>query len=157
VAAADKQKEEFHSWRHHIPATISERREGLEAKGGGRVSGDWWVPKPHMLAVMKKTYEEVLPTGIEFTMYAHLGDGHPHTTFLCKDAAEKEKAHEIVMLQSRRAVELGGGVAGEHGIGKIKHELLAVQYPADIIEAMRRLKTSYDPKWLLGRGNIFAV
>ncbi len=154
VATTDKQKEEFHSWRHHIPATISERREGLEAKGGGKVSGDWWVPKEHMLATMKKTYEEVLSLNIEFTMYAHLGDGHPHTTFLCKNAAEKGKAHELILRQSRRAVSLGGGVAGEHGIGKLKRELLARQYTPDIIEKMRRLKESFDPKWLLGRGNI---
>ena len=155
VATTDKQKEEFHSWRHHIPATISERREGLEAKGGGKVSGDWWVPREQMLATMKNTYEEVLPLNIDFTMYAHLGDGHPHTTFLCKNAAEKERAHELVLRQSRRAVSLGGGVAGEHGIGKIKRELLSIQYTTDIIEEMRKLKTGYDPKWLMGRGNIF--
>jgi len=154
IAVTDKEKENLHALRHQIPQVISETNEKIEKAGGGKVSGDWWVPKDKMLVTMKKTYEEALPLNIDFTMYGHLGDGHPHTTYLCRTSEEKAKVKELVKLQSRRAAELGGGVAGEHGIGKIKHDLLKIQYPSDVIAKMKELKQKFDPKWILGRGNI---
>ena len=55
----------------------------------------------------------------------------------------------------RGAVALGGGVAGEHGLGKLKRELLALQYPESRIREMCDLKRRWDPRWILGRGNLF--
>jgi FAD/FMN-containing dehydrogenase len=55
----------------------------------------------------------------------------------------------------REAVALGGGVAGEHGLGKLKRELLAVQCTPERIAAMRDVKRAWDPDHLLGRGNLF--
>lgn len=55
----------------------------------------------------------------------------------------------------REAVALGGGVAGEHGLGKLKRNLLAVQYSPERIREMRDIKKQWDPGRILGRGNLF--
>jgi FAD/FMN-containing dehydrogenase len=47
-------------------------------------------------------------------------------------------------------------VAGEHGLGKLKRDLLAIQYPEARIAAMRDIKRRWDPNWILGRGNLFS-
>ena len=57
---------------------------------------------------------------------------------------------------ARKAAELGGSVAAEHGLGKRKRHLLGIQYRPSDIEAMRAVKARLDPQWLLGRGNLFA-
>ena len=51
--------------------------------------------------------------------------------------------------------ELGGTVSAEHGLGKRKRHLLELQYSPEEIQAMRRVKERLDPRWLLGRGNLF--
>jgi len=56
---------------------------------------------------------------------------------------------------AREAVALGGTVGAEHGLGKRKAHLLAIQYPPDQIEAMKNVKRRFDPDWLLGRGTLF--
>ncbi len=155
IATTEKQKEELHQLRHQIPQAISELNEKLQKQGGAKVSGDWWVPKDKMLETMVKVYEEVAPLKIDFTMYAHLGDGHPHTTFICKTHEELARAKKLIKYQAERAVQLGGGVAGEHGIGKIKRDLMQIQYGKDKIAEMKKIKSNYDPKWILGQGNIF--
>jgi FAD/FMN-containing dehydrogenase len=57
---------------------------------------------------------------------------------------------------ARKAVELGGTVSAEHGLGKRKAHLLALQYSTEDIQAMKAVKRRLDPGWLLNRGNIFA-
>jgi FAD/FMN-containing dehydrogenase len=56
---------------------------------------------------------------------------------------------------ARKAVELGGTVGGEHGLGKRKKHLLPLLYKPEEIEAMREVKRRLDPEWLLGRGTLF--
>lgn len=154
VFTTEKQKRDLHDWRHHIPAATSERHEQLEKQGGGKVSGDWWVPKIHMVAVMQKFYKEADASGIEYIAYGHLGDGHPHTSYICKTPDEIGRAKELVLQQSAHAVKLGGGVAAEHGLGKIKRRLVSIQHGPDVIKKMYALKQLFDPNWILGRGNI---
>ena len=57
---------------------------------------------------------------------------------------------------AKHAVSLGGTVSAEHGLGKRKAHLLALQYSAEQIESMRRVKRRLDPQWLLNGGNLFA-
>jgi FAD/FMN-containing dehydrogenase len=50
---------------------------------------------------------------------------------------------------------MGGTVSAEHGLGKRKAALLALQYTPEQIEAMRAVKRRFDPQELLGRGTLF--
>ena len=56
---------------------------------------------------------------------------------------------------ARLSVALGGVVSAEHGLGKRKAHLLALQYTPDQIDAMRAVKRRLDPQWLLGLGTLF--
>jgi FAD/FMN-containing dehydrogenase len=52
---------------------------------------------------------------------------------------------------------MGGTVSAEHGLGKRKSQLLALQFTPEQIDAMKAVKRRLDPQWLLGRGNIFGT
>lgn len=54
-----------------------------------------------------------------------------------------------------KAVELGGTVSAEHGIGKIKKDYLRMMFGDSAIEQMRTLKLVFDPKGILNPGTMF--
>ena len=58
---------------------------------------------------------------------------------------------------ARLAVSLGGTVSAEHGIGKLKRDLLAEMVGPDTLRQFRSLKRTVDPQWILGRGNLLDV
>jgi glycolate oxidase len=54
-------------------------------------------------------------------------------------------------------VSLGGCLTGEHGVGIEKRDLMPVQFtPADLAQQMR-VKTAFDPSWLLNPAKVFPL
>jgi FAD/FMN-containing dehydrogenase len=76
---------------------------------------------------------------------------------LPESQAQFERGKELMVEFARKAVELGGTVSAEHGLGKRKAGLLEIQFSAAEIEAMKQVKRRLDPQWLLGQGTLFAV
>lgn len=157
IALTPRQQEDFRLWRHRIPEAANEHGHTYWKDGGSKVGSDWWVPLGRLRDMMEHFYMAADATGLPYMGYAHIGAGHPHTNFLAKNPAEKKRALDALASCCKKAVDLGGGVAGEHGIGKIHTDLLAVQHPREVIEKMRRWKREYDPNWIMGRGNIFGT
>lgn len=155
VALTEADQERFRLWRHRIPEGANEFGRAHWEAGGGKVGSDWWVPHASIPEMMDFFYARAAATGLPFMAYAHIGAGHPHTNLLCRDAREKALAHEALLDCCRKAVALRGGVAGEHGIGKIHTDFLPIQYDAKTIELMKGWKRTYDPNWILGQGTIF--
>ena len=89
------------------------------------------------------------------TRFAHLGEGHPHFNFIAVNPEEKRIAEEVDLLMARKAVELGGTIAAEHGIGKLKRNHLSLEYAPPMIGAMMAIKRIFDPNGILAPGNIF--
>ena len=56
---------------------------------------------------------------------------------------------------ARHVVEMEGSVSAEHGIGKLKREMLKIMYGAEGVEQMRAVKHVFDSKNLLGNGTLF--
>ena len=79
-----------------------------------------------------------------------------HVNILPKSQPEFEAGQRLMLDFARHAVELGGTVSAEHGLGKRKAHLLALQYSPEEIEAMRAVKRRLDPQWLLNRGNVLS-
>lgn len=157
IADTNKQKEEFRLWRHRIPEAVNEWAHKYWPVGGCKVGGDWWVPVENIVEMMEYFYKIADDLGLPHMGYAHIGCGNPHTNFLTVNPEEKLRAHEALISCCRKAIELGGGVAGEHGIGKINTDLVPLQYDSKVIEKMCLWKTEFDPNWILGRGNILPV
>jgi len=157
VAETHKQKEAFRLLRHRIPEWANEEGRKYWSVGGGKIGSDWWVPVDKILEMMNFFYKEADALGLPYMAYAHLGNGHPHTNFIATTPEDKKRAEGMLLGCCRKAVDLGGGVAGEHGIGKIHTNLMSIQHSKNMIEKMQLWKKEYDPNWIIGRGNIFIV
>jgi FAD/FMN-containing dehydrogenase len=90
-------------------------------------------------------------------VFGHIGDAHVHVNILPQSGEEFDRGRELMFEFARQAVALGGTVGAEHGLGKRKAALLALQYSPAEIEAMKQVKRRLDPQWLLGRGNLFPI
>ena len=143
------------SFRHRIPATVNEIVAGYREEGGGKVGTDWWVPYPRIVDYLEGWRRRIEEAGLRAVIHGHIGNGHLHVNILPRSAAELEAAEELYMDFARKAVHLGGSVAGEHGIGRIKRKFLAVQFSPDQIEAMRAVKRCFDPEGILNPGVLF--
>ena len=74
---------------------------------------------------------------------------------LPENDTELEKGKAVYAQLAEKAVDLGGTVSAEHGIGKIKQKYIEIMYGKNGVEEMRRIKRHFDPKQLLNRDNIF--
>ncbi|MDK2877007.1 MAG: hypothetical protein PWQ22_1417 [Archaeoglobaceae archaeon] len=91
--------------------------------------------------------------GIELITYGHLGDGNLHQHPLLYDGWEKtyqKFKKELLKL----AVEFGGVISGEHGIGVIKRNELREFYPEQF-RLMLEIKKLFDPNFILNPDRIF--
>jgi FAD/FMN-containing dehydrogenase len=150
-SAADRER--FRQFRHRLPERIHER---LRRGGFMVLATDYAVPLERnrdILAVYRRVLTQNF--GDKFVMFGHIGDAHVHTEVLPETQQEWKRATDIAVDLAKEVVAMGGTVGAEHGLGKRKAHLLALQYNPAEIEAMRSIKRRFDPQQLLGQGNLF--
>jgi len=54
-------------------------------------------------------------------------------------------------------VEVGGCLTGEHGVGVEKRDLMGVQFTTTELDQQRRVKSAFDPGWLLNPSKVFPL
>lgn len=125
---------------------------------GGKVSEDVVVP-PRLLAQAIARLDEIgEEAGLPTCSWGHAGDGNMHATFLV-DPERPETLAQAEQAADRLfgvAVEMGGGVSGEHGIGYLKRGQLARQWNDEAIHLQEQVKQLFDPRDLLNPGKKLA-
>ena len=149
-SAADRER--FRVFRHTLPELVNDtvRRGGVM-----KMNTDYAVPlerNREMLAYYRKRLDEEFPG--RYVLFGHIGDAHVHAN-LFSSPEDPQHATEVLLDLARKAVELGGTVSAEHGLGKRKAHLLALQYGNGEIEGMKAVKRRLDPRGILGQGTLF--
>ena len=148
---ADHQK--LVEFRHQLPVLMN---EWFARHNQRKVSTDMAVPD-EAFATLLRFYRDELSSGdLRYTIFGHIGDNHVHVNILPRNDEEASKAREIYLQFVKQAVQLGGTISAEHGIGKLKRQYLAMLYGEAQLREMAALKRAFDPACILGRGNIFS-
>ncbi|UVY83750.1 FAD-binding protein [Brachybacterium sp. NBEC-018] len=135
------------------------RRSGRGSGAGGhRLGEDVAVPKSRLGAVFAELAEIGARHGVQTSAVAHAGDGNLHPSLALPSAPEDvpgqlppailAAADDLV----RAAIDLGGTISGEHGIGTAKRGWLDLELPTPSRDLQRRLKDAFDPRHLLNPG-----
>jgi FAD/FMN-containing dehydrogenase len=151
TSAADRER--FRKFRHTLPEIVNST---VLQRKLTKMGSDFAVPvekNGEMLAYYRNRLEQTFPG--QYVIFGHVGDAHLHVNILPATKEEWENAMNLMRDFARRAVELGGTVSAEHGLGKRKREFLELQFSPSEIEKMKSVKRRLDPQWLLGQGTLF--
>jgi len=145
------------NFRHILPETINsiiaERKKQYPELH--KLGTDLAVPDER-LDDMWRIYKDALDhADLQWVAFGHIGNNHVHINILPQNGAELQKGLELYGQFAAKAVEFGGTVSAEHGIGKMKIKFLALMYSPGQIEEMRAVKLAFDPEWRLNPGNAF--
>ena len=127
--------------------------EAVTAATGAKLGEDVAVPVERLLDIVNATAEVGARHGFSSCSWGHAGDGNVHASFLVapdgpEEAAAIVAADELVRL----AVELGGTVAAEHGLGTLKLHRIGDQLGPQLLALQSELKHVFDPRGLLNPG-----
>ena len=129
----------------------------------GRISDyycmDGTIPLGRLPQVLTSISEICARHGLRVANIFHAGDGnlHPLILYEANDPDQSNRAElagaEILTL----CVEVGGCLTGEHGVGIEKRDLMRVQFSDTDLALQMRIKTAFDPQWLLNSAKVFPL
>lgn len=129
----------------------------------GRISDyycmDGTIPLRQLPFVLNRISEICSDAGLLVANIFHAGDGnlHPLILYDANDAEQLDKAESAGAKILSLCVEVGGCLTGEHGVGIEKRDLMPVQYSATDLDVQMRIKSVFDPDWLLNPSKVFPL
>ncbi len=122
-----------------------------------KIGEDISVPRARLADMVTRLTEIAHDEDIRLAIYGHAGDGNLHPAFLCdmSKAEDRAKLDRAVDATFRSAVELGGTLSGEHGIGISKQPWIRTALSDAVIDASLAVKKALDPNGILNPGKIF--
>ncbi len=158
VATSDSDRDMLHFFRHAVPESVNMQVERTKHAYPEvtKVGGDLAVPDEYfdkLLGIYETTLNE---EGLLHAAWGHIGDNHIHVNILPRDMEEYSRGKALLAKWAGEVSRMGGAVSAEHGVGKLKAPFLEVMYGKEHIKEMAALKAVFDPKYMLGRGNLFA-
>ncbi|MEK7863350.1 MAG: FAD-linked oxidase C-terminal domain-containing protein, partial [Chloroflexota bacterium] len=86
----------------------------------------------------------------------HIGDGNLHPLMLFDARVDPiERVMEASAEILKVAIEAGGALSGEHGIGLEKNHFMFWVYGPEDLEAMQRARMAFDPDGVMNPGKVF--
>lgn len=138
---------------------VDVRRRGFPAleEMGAMLVEDCAVPRSRMAEMFERVEAIAAKYDVFIACPAHAGDGNLHPTFVFEGSADAvpdeiwQAAGEIF----ESALELGGTLSGEHGIGLLKRRWLGAELGDTQLALQRQVKAVFDPAGILNPGKMF--
>ena len=143
-------------FRHALPESIN-KIIALNKRKDSRihkVGTDMAVPDLYLKDMMQFYRSALERERIRHVIFGHIGNSHLHVNMIPSNYDELLRAKELYMSFAQRAVDMGGSVSAEHGIGKLKREFLKIQYSQGAVGEMRAVKDAIDPGHMLNPGDV---
>jgi FAD/FMN-containing dehydrogenase len=140
---------------------IREEHPEAQKREGASVKNDVSVPVskvPEMIRRCSAALVALIP-GSRPVPFGHIGDGNIHMnleqplgmegpTFLAR-------SHDIMDCVNEVVRDLDGSFSAEHGIGRLKTDMMESWRGGAELGAMRAIKAALDPKGLMNPGKVF--
>ena len=129
----------------------------------GRISDyycmDGTIPLGQLPKVLNRISEICAGYKLKVANIFHAGDGnlHPLVLYDANDPDESLRAEHAGVDILKLCVEVGGCLTGEHGVGMEKRDLMGVQFSATDLHVQMRIKSVFDPGWLLNPDKVFPL
>ncbi|ASB91192.1 glycolate oxidase subunit GlcD [Bacillus sonorensis] len=119
---------------------------------------DATVPRSAIADMVKAINRIAEKYQLTICTFGHAGDGnlHPTCTTDVRNSEEMERVEQAFADIFKKAVELGGTITGEHGVGEMKAPYLELKLGEAGVAAMRAVKQAFDPNNIMNPGKVFA-
>jgi FAD/FMN-containing dehydrogenases len=117
---------------------------------------DVGVPRARVPDMLRAIQRISVESGMPIATFGHAGDGnlHPHMVYARGDTAAAARAVAVADRIIAAALELGGTVTAEHGVGAVRRAWLSTQVGEDALAVMRSIKAALDPLGILNPGRV---
>jgi FAD/FMN-containing dehydrogenase len=121
-----------------------------------RLGEDICVPLPQIANAVRRIKQIAAGHDLPIAIFGHAGDGnlHPNILFDARDPAQVTRTWQAAEEIFRLALELGGTLSGEHGIGTLKRPFLPAALGVELLELQQQLKAIFDPQGRLNPGKL---
>ncbi|MGE6257515.1 glycolate oxidase subunit GlcD [Heyndrickxia sporothermodurans] len=119
---------------------------------------DATVPRSEIAKMVRAINEIAQKYQLNICTFGHAGDGNLHPTCPTdvRNHEEIERVEQAFAEIFAKAIELGGTITGEHGVGVMKAPYLEWKLGQEGISAMKAIKSSFDPLNIMNPGKVFA-
>lgn len=117
---------------------------------------DATVPRNKVPNFLRAVSAIALKHNVTIGTFGHAGDGNMHPTIVCdiRDGEEMKRVYRAMDEMFKTAIELGGTLSGEHGIGLGKLAWMEEQHGQVSMNAMKAIKRALDPNLILNPGKL---
>lgn len=147
------EQKKIRDFRHALPESInhmiSEARR--ECPSIHKLGSDGAVEPSKLMEYYLRTRSILEEKNLPFVIFGHAGQGHIHANALPHNLEELALAEEAMREIAAAAVDMGGTVSAEHGLGKLKIDLLHLMYTDREIDGMETIRRTFDPECLFAR------
>jgi glycolate oxidase len=151
IASTDEEAEKLMQARRSALSTLARIRPTI-------ILEDATVPRSKIADMVTRINQIAEKYNLLICTFGHAGDGNLHPT--CPtDARNKEEIQRVEQAFEEifeAAIQLGGTITGEHGVGLVKAPYLEWKVGPVGIELMKNIKLAFDPHNILNPGKIFA-
>jgi glycolate oxidase len=151
VDVARNEEERAELWRARRSVSPS-----LARRAPNKLGEDITVPRSAIPEAVRRIKAISAEHGLPIVIFGHAGDGnlHPNILFDRRDPAQREKVEQMVEEIFRVALDLGGTLSGEHGIGTFKLPYMHEALGQASINIQWRIKQALDPQNILNPGKV---
>ncbi|HEX5598219.1 MAG TPA: FAD-linked oxidase C-terminal domain-containing protein [Micromonosporaceae bacterium] len=141
-------------------ALLAARRCSLPALsrlGALTILEDATVPRPRLAEMVERIEQIATRHDVTIATFGHAGDGNLHPTCVLPSAEDTDavrRAERALADIFAAALELGGTITGEHGVGAAKLPYLEDLLGPDQMALLRRIKAAFDPAGILNPGKV---
>ncbi len=152
VKLAENELERSDLWKARRSVTAA-----LARQAPNKLGEDITVPRSAIPETVRRLKAISARYGLPVVIFGHAGDGnlHPNILFDRRDPAQAAKAGQMVKEEFALALELGGTLSGEHGVGALKRPYMELALGPLSIEIQKRIKQALDPQNILNPGKVF--
>lgn len=152
IAANEAQAQKI--WRIREEHPEAQKREGASVKNDVSVP----VSKvPEMIRRCSAALVELIPGGRPVP-FGHIGDGNIHMNLAQPEGADAAtflaRSHDIMDCVNAVVRDLDGSFSAEHGIGRLKTDMMEDWRGGAELAAMRAIKAALDPKGIMNPGKV---
>ena len=150
IAETDAESEALWQIRRSVSAS-------LRKVNPDKFNEDICVPRSKVPEMIRKIDVIADKYQIPIVNFGHAGDGNIHVNVMIdsKVEGEQEKADKAIEEVFKGALELGGTMSGEHGVGIMKAPYIPLELADNAVDYMKTIKRALDPNNILNPGKIF--